>query len=98
MTGKQIDDSGVTTTQVRQVMLRFEDELEIALQEHPGFPDDPIHQVAIVCEESGEALRAAIQSVYEHGPEAAVDKELVQTAAMCIRALIARRLQRGAEE
>lgn len=98
MTGKQIDDSRPEAYDINVMTWEVHRELERARQLHPGFPADPIHQAAIVWEESGEALRAAIQSVYEDGPEAAVDGELLQTAAMCIRALVARRIQRGLKD
>ena len=54
---------------------------------HPQWPDDVIHAVAIVAEESGEAVRAALNHVYHGGSIDEVRIELVQTAAMCIRML-----------
>ena len=62
-------------------------ELERAKSMHPHWPDDVIHAVAIVAEESGEAIRAAVQYVYEGGSLEAVKTELTQTAAAAIRAL-----------
>ena len=53
----------------------------------PTFPTDIIHAVAIVNEESGEAIRAALQYKYENGTLEAIEKELIQTAAMCLRCL-----------
>jgi hypothetical protein len=70
-------------------------ELEKACQKHPNFPEDPIHQVAIMIEEAGEAMKAAIDVVYH--TEESIDRlaqihhlkeELAQTGAMCIRCLI----------
>lgn len=61
--------------------------LESAEQQHPIFPDDLIHKVAIMTEESGEAMRAALNLVYEDGTKEELVTELLQTAAMCIRIL-----------
>lgn len=66
-------------------------ELERAERKHPTWPADIIHAVAIVGEESGELIRAALQMQYESMNEDAammeVRKEAIQTAAMCIRLL-----------
>ena len=55
---------------------------------HPHWPEDPIHAVSIMNEEAGESIRAALNYVYEDGSLEDLKKELIQTAAMCIRALI----------
>jgi hypothetical protein len=68
---------------VRQVDI----ETIAAEKKHPLWPDDLIHGVAIVCEESGEAIRAALQCQYEGGEIDDVRRELVQTAATCFRML-----------
>jgi hypothetical protein len=61
-----------------------------AESKHPIWPDDYIHQAAIVCEESGELIRAALNDYYD-GPtpnsREEIRKEAIQTAAMCIRLL-----------
>lgn len=62
-------------------------ELEMAKINHPNFPVDPIHQAAIVAEESGELVRAALQFKYEKGPFFHMHKEAVQTCAMALRFL-----------
>lgn len=54
---------------------------------HPNWPDDPIHQAAIVNEEAGELIRAALQYQYEGGSREEIRKEAIQTAATCIRLL-----------
>ena len=62
-------------------------ELLRAEAKYPAWPTDLIHQVAIMQEESGEAIRAALNHVYHGEPLADVRGELVQTAAMCLRCL-----------
>ncbi len=62
-------------------------ELSKAEAKLPNFPDDIIHQVAVMAEESGEAVRSALQLVYEDGSVDDLKKELLQTAAMCVRTL-----------
>ena len=62
-------------------------EVNRAEMKHPEWPDDIIHAVAIVAEESGEAVRAALNHMYHGGAIDEVRTELVQTAATCIRAL-----------
>mgnify|MGYP003631603252 CR=1 FL=1 len=62
-------------------------EYKKACKKHPEWPSDILHQIAIVNEESGEATRASLQFVYEKGNIEEVKKELIQTAAMCLRML-----------
>ena len=62
-------------------------ELALAEDGHPSWPKDIIHQVAIMAEESGEAVRAALNYVYEKGSLEDYKMELIQTAAMSIRCL-----------
>ena len=62
-------------------------ELRRAESKYPAWPADLIHQVAIMQEESGEAIRAALNHVYHGEPLEDVRGELVQTAAMCLRCL-----------
>lgn len=62
-------------------------ELRRAEAKYPAWPADLIHQVAIMQEESGEAIRAALNHVYHGEPLEDVRGELVQTAAMCLRCL-----------
>jgi hypothetical protein len=60
-------------------------ELEYACEQHPGWPADPVHQAAIVAEESGELVQAVLQHVYEPHKGGNPIKEAVQTAAMAVR-------------
>ena len=63
-------------------------ELERAKAKFPKWPSDPIHAAAIVGEESGELIRAAVIHVYENGSEAECWNEAaVQAAATAIRFL-----------
>ena len=69
--------------------------LELARAErlYPDWPADPVHMVAIMAEESGEAVRAANNLKWGHHrgtpaeAEAKLKTELIQTAAMCLRML-----------
>ena len=67
-------------------------ELDRARQLHPEWPRDQIHAAAIVAEESGELIRAAVN--YEYGSDPCVKgylemrKEAIHTAATAIRFLI----------
>ena len=64
------------------------DELQRAEELHPIWPDDPIHAVAIMVEESGEALQSALD-IHCNGKHASeLEKELIHTGAMAIRCLI----------
>lgn len=60
-----------------------------ACKKHPYWPEDLIHQIAIMQEESGEAIREALRYQYnEGGTIEDLKKELIQTGAMVIRCLI----------
>ncbi len=62
-------------------------EVKRAREKFRWWPDDYITAAAIVGEESGELLKAALQERFEAQPRSAIHKEAVQTAAMCIRLL-----------
>lgn len=63
-------------------------ELEKAILKHPDFPENIFEQIAIIQEESGEAVRACLHYKHESGNIHNISKELIQTAAMCIRMLL----------
>jgi len=65
----------------------FVDELIKAHKKHPDFPKDIMHQIGIVNEEVGEATKACLNYLYEGQPKENIEKELIQTGAMCIRML-----------
>jgi NTP pyrophosphatase (non-canonical NTP hydrolase) len=60
-------------------------ELARAKAKFPWWPVDPIHAAAIVNEEAGELIQAALQFTYEEGTHSAMFDEAVQVAAMAIR-------------
>lgn len=64
------------------------DELEKAEKKHPCWPEDIIHAIAIMVEEAGESMQAALDCVYDDGSIEHLKLELAQTGAMCIRALM----------
>lgn len=71
-------------------------ELDRAEKLHPNYPHDPLRRVAIVGEEAGEALRAALdmtrpsaRAVEREYAKLGLVDELVQVASTAIRALIA---------
>lgn len=63
-------------------------ELKRAKEKHPEFPDRIVPMTAIMAEEAGEAIREANLIQFENaGTMEQYEKELKQTAAMCIRIL-----------
>jgi NTP pyrophosphatase (non-canonical NTP hydrolase) len=63
------------------------EEILRAEKKFPGWPVDPVHGAAIVAEEAGEALQAALDYYYGRADERALRKELLHTAAMAMRFL-----------
>jgi len=63
-------------------------ELRKAEEKHPGWPQDVVHAVAIMVEEAGEAMQAALDVHYRGRGIEDLRIELAQTGAMAIRALI----------
>ncbi len=61
------------------------EELQRAQKKFPMWPKDYIHGAAVVGEEAGEILKAALQLIYEGGSVPDVIKETTHTAAMCLR-------------
>ena len=62
-------------------------ELKFAEAKHPNFPADMFRQLAIMQEEAGEVTKAVLHYHYDKGTIDDIRKELIQTAAMCIRML-----------
>lgn len=71
------------------ILSQVKDELFIAERKFPLWPDDVIHGAAIVSEEAGEMIQAAINHHYIHASPVTLRREVIQTAAMAIRFLIA---------
>ena len=69
--------------------LPIEKELISAERKHPNYPTDMFKQIAIMNEEAGEATKAVLHYHFEHGSLDDVKNELIQTAAMCVRMLMA---------
>lgn len=73
--------------------IRFKDieavdtEYKKAVAKFPVWPSDLLYAAAIVAEESGELIRAAVQLKMEGGNKEELRKETIQTAAMCFRLL-----------
>ena len=63
------------------------DELDRAEKKFPSWPVDPVHAVAIVAEESGELVKAALDYSYSDGGLKGMEREAVQVGAMAVRFL-----------
>jgi len=65
-------------------------EVERACRKFPLWPVDPLHAVAVVAEESGELVKATLESVYEPSKARLQDAraEAIQVAAMAIRFVV----------
>lgn len=63
-------------------------ELKRAREKHPIFPTDLIHGVGVLCEESGEAMQAALNHIYHGGKKSHVKEELTHAGAMAVRNLM----------
>lgn len=74
--------------EIFEIYPAISDEVKRSEEKFPEWPNDMIHGVAIMAEESGEAVKATLQHVYEGAPLAELETELIQTAAMCVRMLL----------
>jgi len=78
-------------TNQRRIYALIDDELDRAIAQHPDWPNDLIHGAAIVAEEAGELVQAALQTVYDcidlEADYERMRKEAIQTAAMAVRFL-----------
>lgn len=71
-----------------EVIALVEAEVERAIILHPAWPRDRIHAAAIVQEECGEMVRAAVRNHYERGRISAIREEAIHTAATAVRLLM----------
>ncbi len=60
-------------------------ELTRAESKHNVWPTDQIYAAAVVIEEAGETMKAAVQYEMEGGSIEEIEKEAIQTAATCVR-------------
>jgi hypothetical protein len=72
---------------INDAFRRITDELDRAEKIHPEWPRDIVYQAAIVTEEAGELLKAALDHKEGKGPSDDIIKEAVQVGAMAIRFL-----------
>lgn len=73
--------------ETKRVLYLIAIEMQRAEEKHPYWPEDPIHAAAIVAEEAGECVQAALQHRYEAASLAPVGEEAIHTAATCVRLL-----------
>ncbi|MHB8149962.1 MAG: hypothetical protein ACYDIB_07345 [Desulfobulbia bacterium] len=64
------------------------EELRLAEAKHPGWPEDQIHAAAILAEEVGEVVKAAIDHEWAGGSIDEIRKEAAQVGAMALRLLL----------
>ena len=77
-----------TTVELGSALAALATELNRAERIWPCWPMDPVYGAAIIGEEAGEALQAALHLVYERGTEEELRKEVIQTGAMALRMLL----------
>ena len=72
---------------IETVLAQVMSEIDRAEKIHPVWPRNHTHQCAVVCEESGELLQAALNHDEHKGSKRQMITEAVHTAAMAIRFL-----------
>jgi len=77
--------------QLDDILLDIMNELDKAIEKHPVWPVDKIHNAAIVAEETGELVQACLKFLYENGPYENMRMEAVHVAVTAIRFLLAMR-------
>jgi len=79
--------SGTTVKMKNKIRDLIEQEVYRARKKSSWWPVNPVIQAGIVCEESGELMKAALNLIYENGSYDDFREEAIQTAATCIRLL-----------
>lgn len=74
--------------EVKRWLIAIVQEFNAACEKHPAWPVDHVHASAIVAEESGELIRAALNYQFEGARFYDMHKEAVQTGAMALRFLL----------
>ena len=73
---------------IMDILDKFHAEMKRAERKHPGWPTDPVHAAAVLQEEAGELVQAALQFTYEGGSAEHMREEAVQVGAMALRFLL----------
>ena len=73
---------------IKEAIILILDELARAEKKFPSWPDDQIRAAAILAEEAGETIKAALDFEYQRGSLEELKKEAVQTGVMALRVLI----------
>lgn len=71
----------------RKTLKLIEKEVVRARKVNGRLPSDLVYRAAIVAEEAGELVKAALQHRYEGGKIERIQKEALHTAATCVRVL-----------
>ena len=74
----------MNTSDATMAILR---ELSRAKGKWPDWPIDPVHAVAVLAEESGELVQAALDYCYSGGDIDRIRDEAIQCGAMAVRVL-----------
>jgi hypothetical protein len=83
LTNKEIEDG----YHISYYMSTILSELIRAENKFPEWPEDIVYAIAIMQEEAGEVAKAVVEYSMAKGSLEEVEKELIQTAAMCLRCL-----------
>jgi len=73
---------------IEHIYLEIDNEIRRAKKLHPEWSLDPVHGAAIVAEEAGSVVKAALDFYYGRAGSHQLQKELIHNAAMAIRFLL----------